>query len=161
MITIWQVLVAGKPVLGQLLLTNRETFLASGEFTPAGIDKAMLEAFQRAADLSPTDLSLAYSRAKAYYAVDPPRWEEALEAWKQLEERPVTTLLEKPRSIPAFSGKGRAYPVVDGRGYDPDRLGGLRSLSEHEQGLRVLPFARRIEELDLLERHGVQGEVAH
>jgi tetratricopeptide (TPR) repeat protein len=81
--------------LGQLLLTNRENFVASGEFTPAGIDKSMLDAFQRAADLSPTDVSLAYSRAKAYYAVDPPRWEEALEAWKQLEERPVTTTMRQ------------------------------------------------------------------
>jgi len=81
--------------LGHLLLTNRDRFLTSSEFTAAGLDKAMLGAFQRAAELKPLDLSLAYEHAKAYYAIDPPRWEEALGIWRQLEERPVTTTMRQ------------------------------------------------------------------
>jgi tetratricopeptide (TPR) repeat protein len=77
--------------LGQLLMTGRQTFLTSGEFTRDGIDKSMLDAFQRAADLSPLDISLAYQHAKAFYDVDPPRWEDALAAWEQLEQRPIVT----------------------------------------------------------------------
>jgi tetratricopeptide (TPR) repeat protein len=81
--------------LGQLLQTGREAFLTGGVFTRDAIDKSMLEAFQRAADLAPFDLGLAYQHAKAFYAVDPPRWEDALQAWKQLEDRPVTTTMRQ------------------------------------------------------------------
>jgi len=81
--------------LGQLLLTGRENFLTSGEFTRAGLDKAMLGAFQRAAELSPADLSLAYQYAKAFYELDPPRWDEALEVWNKLADRPVTTTMRQ------------------------------------------------------------------
>ncbi|HVU17960.1 MAG TPA: hypothetical protein VHD32_13625 [Candidatus Didemnitutus sp.] len=81
--------------LGQLLQTNREAFIASGEFTRAGLDRAMLGAYQKAAELEPRDLSLAYNAAKAYYDVDPPQWEPALKAWTALEERPVTTTMRQ------------------------------------------------------------------
>lgn len=76
--------------LGQLLLAAREDFLHEGGWTRAALDKAMLEAFQRAADLAPADLSLAYQHAKAYYEVEPPRWEEALAVWEKLGGRATT-----------------------------------------------------------------------
>jgi predicted negative regulator of RcsB-dependent stress response len=44
----------------------------------------MLGAFARAAELSPGDRSLAFAHAKAYYEIDPPRWEEALGVWEQI-----------------------------------------------------------------------------
>jgi len=81
--------------LGHLLLTNRDRFLTSGDFTAAGIDQAILGAFERAAELKPLDLSLAYEHAKAYYAIDPPRWDDALGAWRALENRPVTTTMRQ------------------------------------------------------------------
>ena len=77
--------------LGQLLLAGRDDFLTNGGFTLAGLDKAMLEAFRRAAELAPSDFSYAYQYAKAFYEIDPPRWEEALEQWQLLETRPITT----------------------------------------------------------------------
>jgi len=76
--------------LGQLLLAARDDFLHEGTWTRASLDKAMLEAFQRAADLAPADLSLAYQHAKAYYEIDPPRWEEALAVWEKLGGRATT-----------------------------------------------------------------------
>jgi tetratricopeptide (TPR) repeat protein len=77
--------------LGQLLLAARDDFLTSGEFTAAGIDKAMLGAFRTAAELAPKDFNYAYQHAKAYYEIDPPRWEEALGVWNELELRPIAT----------------------------------------------------------------------
>lgn len=76
--------------LGQLLLAARDDFLHEGTWTRAALDKAMLEAFQRAADLAPADLSLAYQHAKAYYEIDPPRWDEALAVWEKLGGRATT-----------------------------------------------------------------------
>lgn len=76
--------------LGQLLLAARDDFLHEGTWTRASLDKAMLEAFQRAADLAPADLSLAYQHAKAYYEIDPPRWDEALAVWEKLGSRATT-----------------------------------------------------------------------
>lgn len=81
--------------LGQLLQTGRDTFISSGEFTRAGLDRAMLGAYQKAAELEPRDLSAAYAAAKAYYDIDPPQWEQALQAWTALEERPVTTTMRQ------------------------------------------------------------------
>ena len=77
--------------LGQLLLAGRDDFLTNGGFTQAGIDQAMLAAFRRAAELAPSDYSYAYQYAKAFYEVEPPRWEEALAAWQELEQRPIVT----------------------------------------------------------------------
>ena len=77
--------------LGQLLLAGRDDFLTKGGFTQAGLEKAMLEAFRRATELAPNDLGYAYQYAKAFYEVDPPRWEEALGVWQELEVRPIIT----------------------------------------------------------------------
>lgn len=81
--------------LGQLLLEAREDFLREGGWTRAALDKSMLEAFQRAADLAPADLSLAYQHAKAYYEIYPPRWEEALAVWEKLGGRATTESLRQ------------------------------------------------------------------
>lgn len=85
--------------LGQLLLAARDDFLAEGGgWTRAKIDNAMLEAFQRASDLAPGELALAFQHAKAFYELDPPRWEEALAAWEKIGQRtpaPATQQLTK------------------------------------------------------------------
>jgi predicted negative regulator of RcsB-dependent stress response len=39
----------------------------------------------------PSNFGYAYQHAKAYYEIDPPRWEEALDVWQQLELRPIVT----------------------------------------------------------------------
>ncbi len=88
-------LTPGEPLyhfhLGQLLLAGRDDFLTNGNFTQAGLDKAMIEAFRRAADLAPADISYAYQYAKAFYEIEPPRWAEALAVWQTLEWRPVVS----------------------------------------------------------------------
>ena len=73
--------------LGMLLHEGREDFLRSGDFARAGLDNAMLQAFQRAADNAPGNMAYAYRHAEAYYDLKEPRWDEALAAWQQLEHR--------------------------------------------------------------------------
>ena len=73
--------------LGMLLHEGREDFLRSGDFTRAGLDNAMLQAFQRAADHAPGNMAYAYRHAEAYYDLKEPRWDEALAAWQQLGHR--------------------------------------------------------------------------
>jgi tetratricopeptide (TPR) repeat protein len=83
--------------LGQLLMAAREDLLLApdGGWTRTAIDNAMMEAFQRASDLAPGELSLAFQHAKAYYEVEPPRWEEALAAWERLGQRTAAPAVQQ------------------------------------------------------------------
>jgi tetratricopeptide (TPR) repeat protein len=73
--------------LGKLLTEGRDDLIATGQFTRESIDKAMLAAFQRAAALAPDKFAYAYRAAEAYYDLATPRWDEALAAWSELENR--------------------------------------------------------------------------
>jgi tetratricopeptide (TPR) repeat protein len=72
--------------LGELLAAGRSDFLRTGQFDEAKLDQAMLDAFQKAVELSPGDFPIAYRRAKAYYELATPRWGEALTIWEKLEQ---------------------------------------------------------------------------
>jgi tetratricopeptide (TPR) repeat protein len=76
--------------LGELLAAGRADFISTGQFTGAKIDQSILDAFQRAAELSPKDFALAYRHGKAYYDLEPPRWAEALAAWEKVEQLAAT-----------------------------------------------------------------------
>lgn len=71
--------------LGQLLAAGRSDFLKTGQFTDAKLDQAVVDAFKRAAELSPTDFAVNYRYGKAYYELSAPRWEEALPVWEKVE----------------------------------------------------------------------------
>jgi tetratricopeptide (TPR) repeat protein len=73
--------------LGKLLAEARDDFILTGQFTRASIDKAMLEAFQRAATLAPDNFAYTYRAAEAYYDLEKPQWDDALKAWTALEEK--------------------------------------------------------------------------
>jgi tetratricopeptide (TPR) repeat protein len=73
--------------LGKLLTEGRDDLIATGEFTRARLDEAMLKAFQRGAELAPNNMAYAYRAAEAYYDLETPRWEEAFKAWGELEKR--------------------------------------------------------------------------
>jgi tetratricopeptide (TPR) repeat protein len=72
--------------LGELLASGRSDFVKTGQFDEAKLDQSMLDAFQRATELSPGDFPIAYRHAKAYYELATPRWAEALSVWEKLEE---------------------------------------------------------------------------
>ncbi|MBI2813785.1 MAG: hypothetical protein HYX71_05840 [Opitutae bacterium] len=73
--------------LGKLLAEGRDDFVKTGQFTRAALDKAMLEAFARAAELAPAHIAYAYRSAEAYYDLEAPQWDAALAAWSALETR--------------------------------------------------------------------------
>lgn len=73
--------------LGKLLVEGRDDLIATGQFTRASLDKAMLSAFQRASALAPDKFAYAYRAAEAYYDLAEPKWDEALAAWSALEVR--------------------------------------------------------------------------
>lgn len=73
--------------LGKLLTEGRDDIIATGQFTRATLDKAMLAAFQRAAELAPDNFAYTYRAAEAYYDLEEPRWEDALAAWSALEQK--------------------------------------------------------------------------
>jgi tetratricopeptide (TPR) repeat protein len=76
--------------LGELLAAGRGEFIKTGQFDDAKLDQAILDAFQKAAELAPTDFSLGYRHAKAFYDLATPRWADALAAWEKLEPLATT-----------------------------------------------------------------------
>ncbi len=72
--------------LGKLLTEGRDDLIATGQFTRASLDKAMLDAFKRGAELAPDIYAYAYRQAEAYYDLETPRWDEALALWSALEQ---------------------------------------------------------------------------
>lgn len=73
--------------LGLLLAEGRDPLILSGAYTRPALDRAMLEAFRRAAELAPAELPYAYRAAEAYYDLEQPKWDEALKAWSTVEEK--------------------------------------------------------------------------
>lgn len=73
--------------LGKLLAEGRDDLIATGQFNRASLDKAMLEAFRKAAELAPDNMAYGYRAAEAYYDLAEPKWEDALAAWSALEQK--------------------------------------------------------------------------
>ncbi|MDI1319364.1 MAG: hypothetical protein PSW75_04110 [bacterium] len=72
---------------GLLLTEGRDEFIRTGQFTRPALDRAMLEAFRKAAELAPDKFAYAYRAAEAYYDLETPQWDDALKVWAALEER--------------------------------------------------------------------------
>jgi tetratricopeptide (TPR) repeat protein len=73
--------------LGKMLTEGRNDLITTGQFTRAALDKAMLEAFRRGAELAPGNFAYAYRHAEAFYDLETPQWDEALRLWGALEQR--------------------------------------------------------------------------
>jgi tetratricopeptide (TPR) repeat protein len=78
--------------LGKLLTEGRDEFIKTGQFTRPALDKAMLQAFARAAELAPANFGYAYRHAEAYYDLEAPQWDEALALWRKLDAGVETPL---------------------------------------------------------------------
>lgn len=76
--------------LGTLLTEGRDSFLRSGEWTRAAVDKTMRDAFKRAWELAPDRFDLEYRYALSFEDVENPDWDGALKAWSALEEKAKT-----------------------------------------------------------------------
>jgi len=73
--------------LGTLLAEARDDFFKSGQWTRGQLDKAMQDAFRRAAELAPDNYAFAYRYAESFYDLAEPNWDEALKVWGALEDR--------------------------------------------------------------------------
>jgi tetratricopeptide (TPR) repeat protein len=80
--------------LGTLLVEARDEFLAANttDWTRASLDRAMHEAFKRAAELAPDRFEFAYRYAESFYDLEKPDWPGALKAWSALEEKAPTAI---------------------------------------------------------------------
>jgi tetratricopeptide (TPR) repeat protein len=78
--------------LGKLLTEGRDEFIKTGQFTRPALDKAMLQAFARAAELAPANFGYAYRHAEAYYDLEVPQWDAALALWQKLDAGVETPL---------------------------------------------------------------------
>ena len=73
--------------LGMLLSSARDDFLKDDHWTRAALDHSMIEAFRRAAELAPDRIEYTYRYAKAFYDLETPDWENALKAWRAIEQQ--------------------------------------------------------------------------
>jgi tetratricopeptide (TPR) repeat protein len=73
--------------LGTLLAEAQNDFLKSGQWTRGQLDKAMQEAFKRAAELAPNNFAFAYRYAESFFDLAEPDWDGALKVWGALEDR--------------------------------------------------------------------------
>jgi tetratricopeptide (TPR) repeat protein len=72
--------------LGTLLTEARDDFLKSGEWQRPALDRAMHEAFRRAAELAPNRIEFTYRYGESFYDLEKPDWDGALKVWGALEE---------------------------------------------------------------------------
>lgn len=124
----------------KLLLEGRDEFIRSGEWNRVALEKAMLDAFQRAADLAAGDFSYAYQHAKAYYELDPPRWEAALGVWQTLEQRAGTAATRQLVKLHQANVLVKLDRVVDARAL-LDQVTDLQLTGEKQQVLDAIAAA--------------------
>lgn len=71
--------------LGELLHRFKKSFLASNILNEEKFDIQMLNAFDKAKELSPDSWVYQVRYAEAFFDINRPRWEEALRLWESLE----------------------------------------------------------------------------
>ena len=80
--------------LGQLIYDFRNEFISSGIFTRDALEREMLKAFAKAAELAPNNFNYQMRLGEAYYDLASPDWKSALIHWNKLHGD-ATTLLRK------------------------------------------------------------------
>ncbi|MBA3848482.1 MAG: hypothetical protein C0502_00620 [Opitutus sp.] len=123
--------------LAKLLMEGRDEFIRSGEWKREALEQAMLDAYRRAADLAAGDFAYAYQQAKAYYELDPPRWEEALGVWQTLEQRAATTATRQLVRLHQANILVKLDRVVDARAR-LDQVTDLQLTAEKQQVLDAI-----------------------
>jgi tetratricopeptide (TPR) repeat protein len=70
--------------VGEALAQGREALVEAGTYTRETVDRRMLAAFARAAELAPSVRDFQMRHAEAYFDVATPDWERALALWEGL-----------------------------------------------------------------------------
>ena len=80
--------------LGQLIHEFSTEFIKSGIFTRDALEREMLKAFGKAAELEPDNFDYQMRLGESYYDLASPDWKSALIHWNRLRQS-TTTLLQK------------------------------------------------------------------
>lgn len=78
--------------LGQLLHDFRSEFIEGGIFTRDALERELLKAFRRAANLAPENFDFQMRLGESYYDLASPDWRNALVHWNQLRKQANTAL---------------------------------------------------------------------
>ncbi|MDQ8209501.1 hypothetical protein QEH52_18395 [Coraliomargarita sp. SDUM461003] len=78
--------------LGQLIDDFREEFIQEKIFTQDALEREMLKAFRKAAQLEPDNFDYQLRLGEAYYQLSSPDWRTALLHWKQVRKQASTRL---------------------------------------------------------------------
>lgn len=98
--------------LGQLIHEFGSEFIKSGIFTRDALEREMLKAFGKAAELEPDNFDYQMRLGESYYDLASPDWKSALIHWNRLRQS-ATTVLQKEildlHSARALGKLGRTY----------------------------------------------------
>ncbi|MDQ8193083.1 hypothetical protein QEH59_01505 [Coraliomargarita sp. SDUM461004] len=78
--------------LGQLIYDFRAEFIQDNIFTQDALEREMLKAFRKAAQLAPDNFDYQMRLGEAHYDLSSPDWRNALLHWKQLSKQATTRL---------------------------------------------------------------------
>ncbi len=78
--------------LGTLLYEARDDFLRSGEWKREALERAMFNAFKKAAELAPDRFEFVFRYAEAFQDVQDPDYEGGLKVWAGLEAQAPTKI---------------------------------------------------------------------
>ncbi|HBR94858.1 MAG TPA: hypothetical protein DEA90_11910 [Opitutae bacterium] len=78
--------------LGQLIDDFREEFIQEKIFTQDALEREMLKAFRKAAQMEPDNFDYQLRLGEAYYQLSSPDWRTALLHWKQVRKQTSTRL---------------------------------------------------------------------
>lgn len=71
--------------LGQLLVAFRDKFIEDKVYSTDQLDAEMLEAFRTAARLAPNETALQFRYGEAFYDLNTPDWQTALNHWQTIQ----------------------------------------------------------------------------
>ncbi len=81
--------------IGELLATFRDEFAKEIVFTNEVLDRQILVAFKRAAELDPKNKDICFRLGEAYYDLHNPLWSEALAYWEGVAAKAGLTPFER------------------------------------------------------------------
>lgn len=70
--------------LGELIHQYRDYLIDDGAYERDTLDREMLRAFRRAAELEPDNANYRFRYAEAFFDLQTNRWEQALEVWQSI-----------------------------------------------------------------------------
>lgn len=78
--------------LGHLIYTYKDAFIEDGIFTRHALEREMISAFKKTAELEPENFDYQMRLGEAYYDLSSPDWKSALIHWNKLRRKAGTSI---------------------------------------------------------------------